>query len=115
MEKVPQFLLHISDSVILMVVMLIGILVPLIKFRSLGRAALFAAVGFEMLALGILIDIGHGVWAVFLYDYAASRDIWETVYWIKTGIKVLISIIGFVLLILAIVVKRPTQDVEQHG
>lgn len=113
MEKLPYFLLNIIDSVVLIVVVAIGILVMLFKFRSLGRAALFGAAGFLMLGTSYLLDIGQGVWALFIYDPSYSQEAFETVYWIKTAVAAVLSVIGLILLIAAVVMKRPDPAMQR--
>lgn len=110
MEKLSDFSLHIIEPAIMIVVLFIGVCVTLIKFRSLGKAAIAAVLGFLLLILSVLFDVGHSVWVVYGYDINTSRDWYETVYWIKTAVRTLFAVIGFVLLVAAIVMKRPTSD-----
>jgi hypothetical protein len=108
MDKVPYFLLNIIDSLILIVVMAIAIVIMLCKVRSLGKAAFLGAAGFFVLGAALLLDIAQGAWFMFVYSSRSySQEILETVHWIKTGIATLLSVIGSVLLIIAIVIKRP--------
>ncbi len=111
MEKLSGFSLHIIEPTILFVVFFIGVCVSLIKFRSLGKAAIASVLGFLLLILSVLLDVAHSVWIVYFYDINTSRDWWETVYWSKVAAQTLFAVLGFVLLMAAIVMKRPTSDV----
>lgn len=93
------------------VVLLVGVCISLIKFRSLGKSAFVAALGFLLLMFSVLFDIAHSVWIVFWYD---SRDWYETIYWTKTAVQTLFAVLGFVLLMAAIVMKRPSSDTSRE-
>lgn len=92
----------------MIVVLFVGVCVSLIRFRSLGKAAFAAVLGFLLLILAVLFDVGHSVWVVYGYDIDTSRDWYETVYWIKTAARTLFAVLGFILLMAAIVMKRST-------
>ena len=110
MEKLPQFLLNIIDSIIILVFLFVFAAIPLFSIRRLGRAAVMAAIGFVLLMIATLLDIAFSAWAVFAYDYTSSRDYYETIYWAKTAVRVPVTVIGFVLLVAAILAKRPGSD-----
>lgn len=92
------------------VVLFVGVCISLIKFRCLGKSAFAAILGFLLLMFSVLFDIAHSVWIVFWNDISTSRDWFETIYWTKTALQTLFGVLGFVLLVAAIVMKRPTSD-----
>ena len=110
MDKLPGFLLNIIDTIIILVFLFVFVLIPLFNIKRLGRAAILAAIGFLLLMVATLLDIAFSAWAVFAYDYTSSRDHYETVYWAKTALRVPVTVIGFVLLVAAILARRPGND-----
>ena len=111
MEKNTQFLLGIADLVVVLLVVLFGILAPLIRFRSLGKAAIIASLGFVLLGLAVMFDLAYHVWAAFVY-VPGSSEIFEQFYWMRTILRGLCTVFGLVLLIVAIVARRPVQPVQ---
>lgn len=97
----------ISDSALLLIVFLVAIAVSLMKFRSLGRAAFYSIAGFIVLMVACLVDIGYFAWSMYGYDSSGSRETFETVYGFRVAGRLLLHLIGFILLILAIMAKRP--------
>lgn len=109
MEKLSYFALYILEPAI----MLVGVCVSLIRFRSLGKAAFVFAAGFLLLILASILDIAYSSWALFWFDYSTESNWYGRVFWIKTVARTLCTVMGFVLLIVAIVMKRTMSDTVQ--
>lgn len=107
MEKFPQFLLNISDSIVLLLVLIVCAIIPLFKIRVVGRAAVIATFGFAIIILAELVEVAFSAWAVFA-DQVSYTGLFETLFWIRTILHTLLLVIGFILLAAAIVSRRPT-------
>lgn len=102
-----QFLLNIIDFLIILAVLFVCAILPLFSYRRIGRAAILAASGFVLLMAAWLLDVAFSVWAVFGYEHTDSADIYETMYWTKTALRIPVMVMGFLLLVAAILVRRP--------
>ena len=106
MEKHSQFLLGIADLAVVLIVIFVGIIASLVRFRVLGKAAFIAALGFLSLGLGALFDIVYHAWAAYIY-VPGSSEIFEQFYWMRTLLRGICVALGLILLIAAILVRRP--------
>ena len=104
----PQFLLNIIDSLIILAVLFVCAILPLFSYRRIGRAAILATGGFVFLIAAWLPDVAFSAWAVFGYDWTASRETYEMVFWSKTALRIPVIVLGFVLLLAAVLTRRPS-------
>jgi len=104
-----SFLYFIAWQIPFLLVFLAGIIIALVTRKRIGKASIFAMIAFLLLLLSSFITIGHQIWYLFWVLLTPSRYDFQslsTIYLVENIARTLLEIIAWILLFLAIFVKR---------
>ncbi len=103
-ESIPELLL-----------MLVGLVLAIVTWRRLGRAALTALVGFAVLALAALISLVNASLLVSFgplrLGRALSSDTNLALYGVSFVVHLILTVAGWVFILLALFRRRPARPI----
>lgn len=87
----------------------IGLVLCLMRRRTLGAAGIYACAGFALFIVGSLFGLGAHAWLMWMSQNGEATSSLALVMGVLSGVGTLLHAIAMGLVIAAILVRRPAQ------
>lgn len=103
---IPAILYTVAFSVPFFLLDLVGILLSIIKRKSIGRAWIFSLIGFLLFFFATFSSVVFQLWLHFLMDRRNMADTLPTAQIIQSVFMTISMLLGTICLMIAIFAKR---------
>ncbi|NUO75175.1 MAG: hypothetical protein HOQ32_04095 [Lysobacter sp.] len=87
----------------------IGLVLCLMRRRTLGAAGIYACAGFALFILGSLFGLGAHVWLIWMSQNGQATSSLTLVMSVFSGVATVLHAVAMGLVIAAILIRRPAQ------